>query len=175
MTQIIARHDSILKSRAAALVVCLPSDGVVLEPTLTRLFGLYPDAYHAYKSLAQKGELTLGEVHHHLIQKQATGLMMGNNARPDHLFMLITQHNAAHPIAKSTLKQCYQTLYETLFKLMRFHHLSHVSFALPTGDSPYEDWGFACQHLAVPRLKITLHIKPSIDISGFIFPLPSDT
>lgn len=158
----VARQSSMLHSRAELLVLPLPSDGVVYDRTLTRLLGLYPSVLGAYKELAQKGKLALGDVLIYPVQKEIAGLGVGSPKTANHIAIIIAHHHHTDPVRLSTLKGVYQELHAPLFELMRakslrlvaiYHHMA--LFGEHTAD---DAWRVLTEFLDVSRLTIEVYL-----------------
>lgn len=158
-------QQSLLHSRAPSLILLMPSDGIVLDSRLSRLFHQYKNEYDRYKAMAYKGDLTLGSVIHFDVQKQATGLMIGSNQYASYLSLAITHSHHKDTPKIAALKDTCLQLKPALFKLMRYQHLRHSAIDLTkiaiddvNAHLPkLSDW------LDVPRLSIDGHIAKTAD------------
>lgn len=188
MSRLVALHQPFLQSRASLLLVGLCTDGIVLNPVISRLMQMHPSNHTAYRELAQKGELTLGDTLLHTAQKQTTGLSIGSNKGFDYIANLIVYTHPKDPIKLSSLVKACQTLNPKLFELMRYKNLRHIAIYtgnLMNADTPFVTdlpeninqkqqtaeklWQIFCTHLQIPRLTIDVHFDKSIDISQLVF------
>lgn len=171
--KLIANQTSILHSRASVLLLGLSSDGTVLSPTVERLMGLYPCFYRQYKEQAQTGELKLGDIIIHSVQKQATGLSVGTNTGATHLIGAIVH---AHP-TQNTKALAWQTalpmIDNELYQLMRYKGIRHIALLAPKDNEPSLQesscvfWQ-SLQRLNTPRMRLDVHFDKMVDISGFM-------
>lgn len=168
MARILATHAPFLQSRATLLVVPMSSDGVVRHDVIRRHTGLYPSNYNEYQGLARAGELQLGDVLLHTVQKQATGLSVGTNKTADYIANLITTHHAHHNTQKSTLISTLKALRPKLFDLMRYQNLKAVAFyATPIINEtivPEFLWQSVHELLDLSRLTIEIHFAKEVDL-----------
>lgn len=178
--KLIAEQSSILHSRASVLILGLSSEGTVLSPTVERLMGLYPCFYRHYKEQAQTGELKLGDIIAHTVQKQATGLSVGTNAGATHLIGAIVQ---AHP-TQSTKALAWQTALKAidgeLYQLMRYKGIRHIALLAPKDNEPSLQESSCAfwqklQRLNTPRVRLDVHFDKMVDISGFVQIVPTQT
>lgn len=171
--RLIARHESILHSRADVLILGLSSDGTVLSPIVERLMGLYPSFYRQYRELAHKDGLRLGELIVHPVQKQATGLAVGTNAGATYVIGAIVH---AHP-TQSTKPQAWQSalqaMDEKLYELMRYKGVRHIALLAPKDKEPslqeasHAFWQ-SVQSLSTSRVFMDIHFDKAVDIGGFV-------
>lgn len=188
MTKFFARHEPFLQSRASLLVVGLCTDGIVLNPVISRLMQMHPSNHIAYRELTQKSELMLGDMLLHQVQKQTTGLGVGSNKGFDYIANLMVSAHPKDPTKLSAFTKACQTLNPKLFELMRYKNLRHIAIYtgnLMTLESPFmadsssnlspkqplaaQIWQIVCQTLQVPRISVDVHFDKSIEISQLVF------
>lgn len=196
MATFTACHSPFLQSRASLLIVGLGADGVILNPTLSRLFQTHESIKIAYKDLAEKGELSLGDVHLFETQKQTTGLSVGNNKTPNHIAIMVVNTSPKDSIKPIALKNACQKLTSQLFELMRYKNLRHIAiytgnllaadpafienFQDTTANCPDKQataekiWQLFASTLNISRITTEVHFDKSIDISSFIAQNPQE-
>lgn len=171
--RLIAQQTSIVHSRASVLILGLSSDGTVLSPAVAKLMGLYPSFYHHYRELAHKGELMLGDIIAHPVQKQTTGLSVGTNTGATYIIGAIVH---AHP-TQSTKPQAWQNaltaIDNELYNLMRYQGIRHIALLAPKDHEPslqeasHTFWQ-SVQSLSTPRVFVDVHFDKAVDIGGFV-------
>lgn len=163
-------HDSILHSRASVLIIGLSRDGTILAPALQRLMGLYPCFYQHYKDKAQKGELALGEVLVHLVQKQTSGLASSTNTKATYVIGVIAQNHATQHTHVAAWQQACLAINPKLYEFMRYKHLHQVALLAPKENASsfdYRNFWHSLQKLNTPRVHIDVHFDKSVDIASF--------
>lgn len=165
---ILATHDSFLKSDAQLLILPTSSDGVILHNVIAKIMTLYPSNLTKYQSIAKTGELKLGDVVVHTVQKQATGLAVGTNKSADYIANLITTHHAHHQTQKSTLITALKNLNPKLYQLMRYQGLKTAAFYAPP-ISPHAInaellYQTIQQTLHLPRLRLSVHFDKHVGL-----------
>lgn len=177
MATFFVSHRPFLQTTAKLLILPMSSDGTILNPILARTKSLYPSNYETYRRRAIDGELVLGDVLLHKIQKHITGLSAPNNHTADYIANLITTHHAHHSSELSTLKTAFAHLNPQLFELVRYQGLRQAAmlasplFLPPTGNPTFTNpnpnrpicpeafWALLCECLDVPRLHLTVHFS----------------
>lgn len=187
--QPLATNNPFAQNHAHLVALPVPCDGVVLNATLLRFLAGQPEGYRAYRELAVRGELHLGDCFVHKVQKTVAGLSVGSSRSPDYLAFLATHHHATHAHAAATIKIATQKLADTLFNLMRHHDLRHAAvFAnhwfderlVPiapnsaAADLPHKSqisndalklWAQLSTTLNVPHLKTQIFISKQLDLA----------
>lgn len=168
-----ACHDSILHSRATVLIIGLSSDGTVLAPIVQRLLGLYPCFASHYKDKAHKGELGLGEVLFHTVQKQTTGLSVGSNVGATYIMGVIVQAHPTQTTRPSAWQSALTLIDAKLYELMRYNHVRQIAVLAPKDNEPSlqeasEQFWQILQKLSTPRMLLEVHFDKAVVIDGFV-------
>lgn len=166
-----ACNDSILHSRASVLILGLSSDGTVLAPIAQRLLGLYPCFISHYKDKAHKGELALGDVLVHTVQKQIAGLGVSSNIGASHIIGVIHQHQPTQAVHLSAWQMALPTIDQALYKLMRYQHIKQVALLAPKDRECThlaEPFWQLLQKLSTPRIHLEVHFDKAVDCTNFV-------
>lgn len=168
-----ARHESILHSSASVLILGLSSDGMVLDPVIKRLMGLYPCFYQHYKEQSQKQALLFGDIIAHPVQKQSTGLSAGTNTGASHIIGVIVQNHPTQDTRPTAWQNALNTIDSKLYELMRYNGVRHIALLAPKDNEPSiqnnaERFWQILQKLSTTRVRLDVHFDKRVHIDGFI-------
>lgn len=126
MARIFALHEPFLQSKAQLLVIPVSADGHILHPVIARSKSMFVDNYDSYHKKARAGELLLGDVLLHKIQKQHTGLgvQMGG---AEYVAHIIAHQSPVQPISVRTFTKCLNNFKPHLYELMRYKGVRRVA------------------------------------------------
>lgn len=173
MATILSTHEPFLQSKAQVFILPVSTDGNLLHPIVARCKTMFADNYDHYHKKALVGELLLGDVLLHKIQKQHTGL--GTHVGgADYIANLAVQKFPEHAITERMLTQCLKALKPKLYDLMRYHGVRRVAvvasaFLIATPNNTINAQQIFCAWENIfgdtPKLTIELHFGKETDLS----------
>lgn len=119
-------HSPFLQSQAQLLALPVSTDGHILHPVVARCQKLFADNYDHYQQKTMAGELSLGDVLVHRLNKQLAGLGV-QSGRAVYVANMLTHKFPEQPISVRTLTLCLKNFKPQLYELMRYQGIRRVA------------------------------------------------
>lgn len=121
-------HSPILRSSAQLLILPVNTEGVVLDPVISRCKNLFPDNYQLYRRQCLEGSLPVGSCLLIKRQREQAGLGSSSNGnQPSHIANLAITDHPYHPTRKRWLTDALLDLQPKLFDLIRYEGIRQVA------------------------------------------------